>query len=179
MSIQSTQAVKYDLIGKVAGNVQLTRRTVAKILSGIEASVFAKFKTNPESFISEATRLIQEQKATVIVERLSYDVINEKYNIDIFTKAQSKQDFSKAGDLLKKHIYDYAMTESNGERDFVQKLDTGSEIEVYAKLPHGFAIPTPVGEYHPDWAIVFKEGTVKAHLLYRRNQGLSIQDGIP
>ena len=158
-------AVKYDLIGKVADNVQLTRRTVAKILSGIKESVFAKFKTNPESFISEVTRLIQEQKATVIVERLSYDIINEKYNIDIFTKAQSKQDFSKAGDLLKKHIYDYAMTESNGERDFVQKLDTGSEIEVYAKLPRGFAIPTPVGNYNPDWAIVFKEGTVK-HIYF-------------
>ena len=88
-------AVKYDLIGKVAGNVQLTRRTVAKILFGIKEGVFDKFKTNPESFISEVTRLIQEQKATVIVERLSYDVINEKYDIDIFTKAQSKQDFSK------------------------------------------------------------------------------------
>ena len=158
-------AVKYDLIGKVAGNVQMTRRTVAEILSGIKESVFAKFKTNPESFISEVTRLIQEQKATVIVERLSYDVINEKYDIDIFTKAQSKQDFSKAGDLLKKHIYDYAMTDSKGERDFVQKLDTGSEIEVYAKLPRGFAIPTPVGNYNPDWAIVFKEGSVK-HIYF-------------
>ena len=158
-------AVKYDLIGKVADNVQLTRRTVADILSGIKESVFARFKTNPESFISEVIRLIQEQKATVIVERLSYDVINEKYDINIFTKAQSKQDFSKAGDLLKKHIYDYAMTDSKGERDFVQKLDTGSEIEVYAKLPRGFAIPTPVGNYNPDWAIVFKEGTVK-HIYF-------------
>ena len=158
-------AVKYDLIGKVADSVQLTRKTVANILSGIKEGVFDKFKTNPESFISEVTRLIQEQKATVIVKQLSYDVINEKYDINIFSKAQSKQDFSKAGDLLKKHIYDYAMTDSKGEKNFVRELDTGSEVEVYAKLPRGFAIPTPVGNYNPDWAIVFKEGSVK-HIYF-------------
>ena len=154
-------AVKYDLIGKVAENVQLTRRTVTEILSGVEKPVFAQFKTNPESFISEATRLIQEQKATCIIEHLSYDAVSETHDIDIFTDGQSKQDFSKAGDPLKRHIYDYVITDSKTERTFVQELDTSSEVVVYAKLPKGFSIPTPVGNYNPDWAISFKEGSVK------------------
>jgi type III restriction enzyme len=154
-------AVKYDLIGKVAENVQLTRSTVTHILSGIEKPVFAQFKTNPESFISEAVRLIQEQKATVIIEHLSYDAVSETHDIDIFTEGQSKQDFSKAGEPLKRHIYDYVITDSKTERTFVQELDTCSEVIVYAKLPKGFFIPTPVGNYNPDWAISFKEGTVK------------------
>lgn len=154
-------AVKYDLIGKVAENVQLTRKTVTKILSGIEESVFDQFKTNPESFISQARRLIQEQKATVIIEHLSYDAVTETHDIDIFTDGQSKQDFSKAGDPLKRHIYDYVITDSKIERDFVQELDISSEVVVYAKLPRGFSIPTPVGNYNPDWAISFKKGSVK------------------
>ncbi|MDY6973722.1 MAG: restriction endonuclease subunit R, partial [Thermodesulfobacteriota bacterium] len=158
-------AVKYDLIGKVAENVQLTRKTVTEILSGIEKPVFTQFKTNPENFISEATRLIQEQKATVIIEHLSYDAVTETHDIDIFTEAQSKQDFSKAGDPLKRHIYDYVITDSKTERTFVQELDTSSEVVVYAKLPKGFSIPTPVGNYNPDWAISFKEGSVK-HIYF-------------
>lgn len=154
-------AVKYDLIGKVAENVQLTRRTVTAILEGLEKPVFAQFRTNPENFISEASRLIQEQKATVIIEHLTYDAITETHDIDIFTDSQSKQDFSKAGDPLKRHIYDYVITDSKTERTFVQELDTSSEVVVYAKLPKGFSIPTPVGNYNPDWAISFKEGMVK------------------
>jgi type III restriction enzyme len=158
-------AVKYDLIGKVAENTQLTRKTVTEILSGIDKPVFAQFKTNPENFISEATRLIQEQKATVIIEHLSYDAVTETHDIDIFTEAQSKQDFSKAGKPLKRHIYDYVITDSKTERTFVQELDTSSEVVVYAKLPKGFSIPTPVGNYNPDWAISFKEGSVK-HIYF-------------
>ena len=154
-------AVKYDLIGKVAEDVQLTRRTVTEILSGIQKAVFDQFKTNPENFISEAARLIQEQKATVIIEHLSYDAISETHDIDIFTDGQSKQDFSKAGEPLKRHIYDYVITDSKVERTFVTELDTSTEVVVYAKLPKGFFIPTPVGNYNPDWAITFKEGKVK------------------
>jgi type III restriction enzyme len=154
-------AVKYDLIGKLAEGTQLTRRTVAEVLKGINVAVFAQFKTNPESFIAEATRLINEQKATVIIEHLAYDPVEDKFDLDIFTAGLTKQDFSKAGDKLQRHIYDYVLTDSNVERQFVKELDTSSEVVVYAKLPHGFLIPTPVGDYNPDWAISFKEGAVK------------------
>ena len=158
-SIQS--AVKYDLIGKLAEGSQLTRRAVADILRGISVDVFAQFKTNPESFIAEAVRLINEQKATVIIEHLAYDPIEDKFDLDIFTTGQTKKDFSNAGDKLQRHIYDYVLTDSNIEREFVKELDTCTDVVVYAKLPRGFQIPTPVGDYNPDWAISFKEGTIK------------------
>ena len=154
-------AVKYDLIGKVAEGTQLTRRTTADILKGISVAVFAQFRTNPESFIAEAVRLINEQKATMIIEHLAYDPVEDKFDLDIFTAGQTKQDFSKAGDKLKRHIYDYVITDSGIEREFVKELDTCTEVVVYAKLPRGFLIPTPVGDYNPDWAVTFKEGTVK------------------
>ncbi len=158
-SIHST--VKYDLIGKIAEGTQLTRRTAAEILKGVNIAVFAQFRTNPESFIAEAVRLVNEQKATMIIEHLAYDPVEDKFDLDIFTSGQTRQDFSKAGDKLKRHIYDYAVTDSGIEREFVKELDTCTEVVVYAKLPRGFLIPTPVGDYNPDWAVSFKDGTVK------------------
>ena len=154
-------AVKYDLIGKVAEGTQLTRRATADILKAISVAVFAQFRTNPESFIAEAVRLINEQKATMIIEHLAYDSVEDRFDLEIFTAGQTKQDFSKAGDKLKRHIYDYVITDSGVERDFVRELDTCTEVVVYAKLPRGFLIPTPVGDYNPDWAVSFKEGSVK------------------
>lgn len=157
--------VTYDLLGKIAENTQLTRKTVAEILSGVQTAVFKQFKQNPEHFIAESSRLINEQKATIIIERLSYDNIAETHDIDIFTAGQSKQDFTKASEKLKNHIYDYVITDSKVEREFVKELDTSTEVIVYAKLPRGFLIPTPVGDYNPDWAISFKEGSVK-HIYF-------------
>jgi type III restriction enzyme len=153
--------VRYDLIGKLAEGTKLTRRTVADILKGMNTAVFAQYRLNPESFIAESIRLINEQKATMIVEHLAYDPVEERYDTDIFTAGMTKQDFTHAGDKLKHHIYDYVLTDSRVERNFVTELDTSSDVVVYAKLPRGFLIPTPVGDYNPDWAISFKEGQVK------------------
>ena len=157
--------VKYDLIGKVAENAQLTRETTASIFGQIEAAVFGQFKTNPEHFISEASRIIAEQKAAMVIERLAYDEVDERYDVSIFTAAQTGQDFSRATAKLKNHVYDYAITDSDVEREFVKDLDTSDEVVVYAKLPRGFLIPTPVGDYNPDWAITFKAGSVR-HIYF-------------
>ena len=157
--------VPYDLLGKIAGDTQLTRKTVAAILSGIELSVFDQFKKNPEDFISKASLLINEQKATMVVEHLAYDPVNDNYSTDIFTQDKTKRDFSKFGDPLAKHVFDYIVTDSNIEKAFVRELDASDEVVVYSKLPKSFAIPTPVGNYNPDWAISFREGMVK-HIYF-------------
>ena len=157
--------VRYDLLGKIAENTELTRKTAAEILTGIQASVFGQFKENPEHFIAEASRIIAEQRATMVVERLVYDGLSERYDVDIFTANQTSQDFSKASAKLKRHVYDYVVTDSDIERKFADELDAASEVVVYAKLPRGFLIPTPVGDYNPDWAISFKEGGTK-HIYF-------------
>lgn len=162
----ANSAVRYDLVGKLAESCVLTRRTVAEILMRIEPVVFAQFKQNPEHFLAEAAKLIKEQKASVIIEKLSYDPTNQTYDIDIFTAEQKITDMTKAVSGVSKHIYDYVVVDSQGvERNFVTELDTSKEVVVYAKLPRGFLIPTPVGDYNPDWAISFKEGHVK-HIYF-------------
>lgn len=154
-------AVRYDLVGKLSEGTILTRRIVVDILKGLENAVFDQFKTNPESFIAEAIRLINEQKATVIIEHLTYNPLDDRFELDIFTADRTKQNFQLAGEKLNKHIYDYVITDSKVEREFVQNLDISTDVVVYTKLPKGFLIPTPVGDYNPDWAISFKEGDIK------------------
>lgn len=157
-------AVKYDLIGKLAEDTQLTRKTIATILQGINLAIFGQYKTNPEDFIQKTAQLINEQKATAIVEHISYDPLGDSYSLDIFTQEKPKEDFSNAV-KAKHHIYDYVFTDSKNESNFVQQLDTSTEVVVYAKLPRGFFIPTPVGNYNPDWAIAFHNGAVK-HIFF-------------
>ena len=90
------------------------------------------------------------------------------YDSAIFTAEKSGQNFEKAF-LAKKAIQDYVFTDGSAEksieRRFAEDLDTADEVCVYAKLPKGFHIPTPVGNYSPDWAIAFNEGTVK-HIYF-------------
>jgi type III restriction enzyme len=164
-TVSASSQVAYDLLGELTEKTQITRRTAAAILSGVSPDTFAKFRLNPEQFITEAARLINEQKASVIVEHLAYDSLENRFDTAIFTENQAKQDLTHAGNKLKKHIYDYVVTDSKVEREFVTELDTSNEVAVYAKLPRGFFIPTPVGNYNPDWAIAFTEGTVK-HIYF-------------
>ncbi|BBK21957.1 type III restriction-modification system endonuclease [Amedibacterium intestinale] len=160
--------IKYDLIGKVAEGTTLTRRTVAAILQGIKLEKLYMFRNNPEEFISKVIKLINEQKATMIVEHISYDLIEGKYDSNIFTSEKNTQSFDKAF-LAKKAIQDYVFTDGSAEksieRKFAEDLDAADEVCVYAKLPRTFQIPTPVGNYSPDWAIAFYEGTVK-HIFF-------------
>lgn len=159
--------IRYDLVGKIAEGTTLTRRTVAAILSGVAKPIFSMFRYNPEEFISRAVKLIKEEKATMIVEQITYDRTEGKYDSTIFT-AEKNNDFTKAY-RAKKNIQDYVFTdgyaEKSTERRFAEDMDHANEVCVYAKLPKGFSIPTPVGNYSPDWAIAFNKGTVK-HIFF-------------
>lgn len=163
-----TSKIKYDLIGKIADGTSLTRKTVAAILQGIRTDKFFMFRNNPEEFISKVIRLINEQKATMIVEHITYDTIEGEYDSSIFTAEKNTQSFDKAF-LAKKSIQDYVFTDGSAdksiEKKFAEDLDSAEEVCVYAKLPKTFRIPTPVGNYSPDWAIAFYEGKVK-HIFF-------------
>ncbi len=157
-SVGST--VAYDLLGELAGPTGLTRRTVQRILSGVEPSTFARFPVNPEDFLAQAARLINQQKAAAVVEHLSYDPVEERYGLDVFTRDKHGVSLDDAVPA-ERHVLEYVVTDSGVERGFVESLEAASEVEVYAKLPRSFFIPTPMGDYNPDWAIAFRAGSVK------------------
>jgi type III restriction enzyme len=126
------------------------------------------FQHNPEEFISKVIRLIREQKATMIVEHITYDQIEGCYDSSIFTAekhGKSLEEAFVATKAIQDYVYTDGIAEKSIERRFVEDLDSAAEVNIYAKLPKGFSIPTPVGHYSPDWAIVFHEGTVR-HIYF-------------
>lgn len=163
--VAANSNVKYDLIGKLVDETGLTRKAIIAILQGIQPFVFDQFKDNPEEFITKAAQLINDQKATAIVEHITYDVLDEQYGTDIFTDPTIKGKLGVNAMKAKKHLYDHIVYDSTNERDFATDLDTNTDVAVYVKLPDGFYISTPVGHYNPDWAIAFYEGSVK-HIYF-------------
>lgn len=163
--VRANSAVKYDLVGKLVEETSLTRKAVIAILTGIQPVVFNQFQENPEEFIIKASSLINDQKATAIIQHITYHVLDDRYDTDVFTEPTLKGRLGTNAMKADKHLYDHILYDSTNERDFAKDLEIKSEVAVYVKLPDGFYISTPVGRYNPDWAIAFYEGKVK-HIYF-------------
>ena len=165
VTVTANSNVKYDLVGKLVEETGLTRKAIIAILQGIQPYVFNQFKDNPEEFILKAAALINDQKATAIIEHITYNVLDEHYGIDVFTDPTIKGKLDVNAMKTNKHLYDHIVYDSSNERDFASELDISDKVAVYVKLPDGFYISTPIGRYNPDWAIAFHKDNVK-HIYF-------------
>jgi type III restriction enzyme len=157
-----TDAV-YDLVGELEARTHLTRRTIVAILKAIKAEKFLLLRKNPEEFIAKCSKLINEVKASLIINNIVYHKLEERHDAKtVFTNDKHALRHSA---LLKKHIYDYLTSDSKIEADFAQALENSVEVVVYAKLPKSFYISTPVANFSPDWAIVFDKEQVR-HIYF-------------
>ena len=146
---------KYDLLGSVARETNLTRKTIAKILENIDEHIFEQYQYNPEEFIRRAAYLINIQKSLITIKNITYKKIDEYYDDKVFNLNNINGRLGQNAVKVKRNVYDYLITDSLTEKKFAMELENG-EVEVYAKLPNNFKIPTPLGNYNPDWAIVLK-----------------------
>lgn len=153
-------STKYDLIGSIAKDTELTRHTIIEILKNIRIDVFEQFKYNPEEFIRMASNLINDEKATTIIDGITYNKTDDKFSNGIFIENNLTGKLGVNALEVKKHIYDYVITDSQVEMEFARKLEQG-EVTIYAKLPNGFKIRTPFGNYNPDWALVLNNKDIK------------------
>ena len=156
--------VKYDLIGSLSEQTDLTRRSIVAILKGINNAIFAQFKNNPEAFIREVARLVNEARIRMVIQGLTYYTTEQTYPLnEVFV---SNQKIPSDSLKVSRHVFDYVKTDSGKEREFALELEGAvDDVAVYAKLPDRFKIPTPVGDYNPDWAIAFNEGKVR-HIYF-------------
>ena len=161
----SSSNIKYDLIGKLVDETGLTRKAIIQILQGIRSTTFEQFKNNPEEFIIKAAALINDEKATAIIQHITYNIIEEEYSTDIFTDLTIKGRLGINAMKVNRHLYDHIVFDSTNEKKFVSEMDISKDVKVYVKLPDGFYISTPVGRYNPDWAIAFCEGSIK-HIYF-------------
>ena len=174
-SIPAYSQVRYDLVGDIAENTQLTRKTVVEILKGISSVIFNQFKNNPEAFIREVSQIINSQQASMALQHLNYQLLGSGYpDSEIFTTNLVANDAYKT----KNHIWDYVTTDSKVEETFAKELDAAKEVLVYAKLPDNFKIPTPFGSYNPDWAIAFDTALVKEIYFVAETKGSILSEDL-
>jgi type III restriction enzyme len=153
-------------LDEITRDTNITRKTAAAILKGIKPTTFGFYKKNPEDFINGIVRIINEQKAATLIDKITYTKTKQVYQDDVFTINNLRGSLDEDILAVKKHIYDYVKTDSKVERKFAGNIDLAeNSVVVYAKLPRGFKIPTPVGNYNPDWAIVFDEKYTK-HIYF-------------
>ena len=158
--------VRYDLLGELAQRTGLKRSTIATILQRIKPETFGMYRTNPEEFIIRAGKIIDERKASAVIEHIAYHKMDQQYEADIFSEQELRGHIGIDAIRSDKSLYDLVVVDSQGvEKHFAEELEQQEMVEVYTKLPRGFYISTPMGKYNPDWAIAFREGSVK-HIYF-------------
>lgn len=165
-TIRVTEAVggevTYDLIGQLVSATGLTRKTIVEILKGIKPETFSMFKMNPEEFIIKTARIINDCKALAVIQCIKYEKLNDEFSTDIFTESALRGKLGVNAIESAKSLYDLVVLDSMGtEKNFAESLEQEDDVVVYTKLPRGFYINTPMGKYNPDWAVAFREGSVK------------------
>ena len=158
--------VRYDLLGELVQRTGLKRSTIATILQRIKPETFDMYRTNPEEFIIRAGNIINERKSSAVIEHIAYHKMDQQYDADIFAAQELRGRIDIDAFRSTKSLYDLVVVDSQGvEKRFAEELEQQEMVEVYTKLPRGFYISTPMGKYNPDWAIAFREGSVK-HIYF-------------
>ena len=160
----AVSSTPYDLVGRLVELTKLTRRTIVAILQHIRTDKFDLFKRNPEEFIVKVAKLINEAKSQTIVAHISYNLIDERYNQSIFYDHSPV--LASILTEAKKHLYAGVVCDSQVEQKLASDLDHSDQVCFYIKLPKVFSIRTPLGNYSPDWAIVFKEDCGIKHCYF-------------
>lgn len=170
------KGVTYDLIGKLVMATGLTRKTIVEILKGIKPATFHLFKFNPEEFIIKASLIINDCKALAVIQCIKYEKLNDKFSTDIFTENMLRGKLGINAIESTKSLYDLVVLDSMGtEKNFAESLEYEDDVVVYTKLPNGFYINTPMGKYNPDWAVAFREGSVKHVYFVAESKGNDLQ----
>ena len=168
--------VAYDLVGELVQATGLTRRTIVAMLKGVKPTTFHQFKMNPEEFIVKASRIINDCKAISLIQHICYQKSQNTFDTDIFAEATLRGTIGKDAISSAKSLYDMVVLDSQGiEKSFAESLEAEDDVVVYTKLPNGFYINTPMGKYNPDWAIAFREGSVKHVYFVAETKGNDIE----
>ncbi len=146
------------------------------MLKGVKPTTFHQFKMNPEEFIVKASRIINDCKAISLIQHICYEKSQNTFDTDIFASATLRGTIGKDAISSAKSLYDMVVLDSQGiEKSFAESLEAEDDVVVYTKLPNGFYINTPMGKYNPDWAIAFREGSVKHVYFVAETKGNDIQ----
>jgi len=177
ITIEETDIELPDLLTDLQDKTQLTRRSIVRILTG--SSRLEDFKRNPQQFIDLATEAINRTKRLALVDGIKYQRIGDEcyYAQELFEQ-EELTGYLKNLLESQKSVYEQIVYDSSGiERTFAEELEKNEAIKVYAKLPGWFKVPTPLGTYNPDWAVLIeKDGTERLYFVVETKGSLFTED---
>jgi type III restriction enzyme len=166
-----------DIITYLQNETNLTRKTIARILK--ESKRLLHFKDNPQKFMDEVSQVIQRKMKYFIVDGIKYEKLgqDEFYAQELFENEELFGYINKNMLEARKSVYDYVVYDSGVEADFVNRFEKNDSVKVYAKLPSWFKIPTPLGDYNPDWAVfIDKNGEEKLYFVIETKGSILTED---
>lgn len=166
-----------DLLTDLQDRTQLTRRTLVKILT--ECERLDDFKRNPQQFIEQAAEIINRCKRMALVDGIRYQRLGDDavWAQELFETEELTGYLTNMLRDTKRSIYEHVVYDSATERDFADALEKDDDVVLYAKLPGWFKVPTPLGNYNPDWAVlVSKDGTRRLYFVVETKSSLFTDD---
>jgi type III restriction enzyme len=167
-----------DLLTDLQDRTQLTRRTIYRVLVG--SSRLDDFKRNPQQFIEMAAEAINRCKRLVVVDGIKYQRLGEEhyYAQELFEQEELTGYLKNMLADTKKSVYEQVVYDSDTERSFADQLEKNSAVKVYAKLPGWFTVPTPLGGYNPDWAVLIQDGDKERLYFVVETKGALFADAL-
>ena len=165
-----------DILTDLQDKTQLTRRSIHRIL--VESGRLDDFKRNPQQFIELAAEIINRSKRMALVDGIKYQRIGaEDYYAQQLFETEELSGYLKSMIDANKSVYEQVIYQSDTERTFAEQLEKNEAIKVYAKLPGWFRVPTPLGPYNPDWAVlVEKDGAERLYFVVETKSSLFTDD---
>ena len=175
--LEETDIELPDLLTQLQDRTQLTRRTIYRVLTG--SGRLEDFKQNPQAFIELAAEAINRRKRLAIVDGIKYERLGDAhyYAQELFEQEELTGYLKNMVQDTAKSVYEHVVYDSGTEADFANALERNDAVKVYAKLPGWFRVPTPLGTYNPDWAVlVEKDGTERLYLVVETKASLFAED---
>jgi type III restriction enzyme len=165
-----------DILTDLQDKTQLTRRSIHRIL--VESGRLDDFKRNPQQFIELAAEIINRAKRMALVDGIKYQRIGtDDYYAQQLFETEELSGYLKSMIDSKRSVYEQVIFQSDTERTFADDLEKNEAIKVYAKLPGWFRVPTPLGPYNPDWAVlVEKDGAERLYFVVETKSSLFTDD---
>lgn len=166
-----------DLLTDLQDRTQLTRRSIIDVL--VASGKLDEFKRNPQQFIELTADVINRCKRMALVDGIRYQRVGDEayYAQELFNKDELAGYLTNMLMDTKKSIYEHVVYDSNTERDFADALEKNEAVVLYAKLPNWFKVPTPLGSYNPDWALLLEQdGTQRLYFVVETKSSLFTDD---
>ncbi|NCD08759.1 MAG: type III restriction endonuclease subunit R [Negativicutes bacterium] len=167
-----------DVITYLQNRTNLTRKTLVEIL--VKSDTLNLFKKNPQRYMEEVAEMISSEMRLMIVNGIKYTKLGDEeyYAQELFETEELTGYFERNMVESKKSVYEYVVYDSENERNFAESFEANDNIKLYAKLPDWFRIPTPIGTYNPDWAILIEQDDEKKLYFVLETKGNTLFESL-